>query len=674
MSLTFALQSLLARHEAYVLEAEEERRKMAASIDRLESDKKELEAANARTIEENRVLLDQLEGLNTIVSDSEAHILSLNATLRSTRQELDRLNALAARTSQLEAQLSSMETDQTKLHEKLASSEKRERSAVQRRKDAERTISTLQEQVDRIEAEAKDESERHAEVMSRFERRQAVEKQLESAAGRLKGAAAAATLGKAADGKSHVVSHFVKDILADNASLQMGIMELREMLTGSNVEVQKLREQMMLHQEVPPDHHQASAGMTLEEDLGRSTAPEMESIPALHVHHHYHEASKVEAPGRRRSTGPRRVRRRRSFVNSGTSTPRSGLDTPRSSRTPSAETQPCIPSPAATILSQTSASIPPSRDPYPHRLSIQSTNTRSSTAYSMESSSSHPSMFDFLSESSRPTSPESVDVFSYGFPPLSTGANLNPLPTSPSPTIRPLDHHASPGRGGNNTTNQLAASSRSQPDHETIIEEPEHDPPFSVTSAETNDRIYAPSPGLRRSASHESILHIAASIPPKQLREHPSRLFRGAATLQFRSSLGPSSSSAAATSTVSSKPVVSATPVTAARAVSSSGAMSTLSSSLHQTSTIPANDRSTTRGKRLGGWVWGKWGVAPMASTGNLRVKAAGAAMGERPTGVNQKGSLRALRLGQVRGVNESQVVAEGVDEGLLRETLGEEG
>ncbi|KAI4255242.1 MAG: hypothetical protein L6R42_006829 [Xanthoria sp. 1 TBL-2021] len=267
-------QSLLARHEAYVLEAEEERRRMAATIDQLECDKKELDASNTRIIEENRSLLDQLEDLNNIVSTSDTHCQSLNATLQSTRQELSRLNALAARTSQLEAQLSFMETEQASLHEKLAVSHDDHRSAIGRWKDAERTIGDLQEQIDRIEAESKEESAHHAEVMDRFERRRDVERQLENAAGRLKGAAAATTLGKCSDGNNNMVSHFVKDILADNASLQMGIMELREMLMGSNEEVQKLRQLMMDHQEVPADEHADSSKTTLENDLERSPPAE----------------------------------------------------------------------------------------------------------------------------------------------------------------------------------------------------------------------------------------------------------------------------------------------------------------------------------------------------------------------------------------------------------------
>ncbi|KAI4086142.1 MAG: hypothetical protein LQ344_007821 [Seirophora lacunosa] len=688
MSLTFALQSLLARHEAYVLEAEADRREMAATIGKLERDKKELEAANARTIEENRTLLDQLEGLNHTVSDSESHVLALDATLQSTREELDRLNALAARTSQLEVQLSSMEADQSDLNEKLASSEEDHRSAVQRWKDAERTIMVLREQLDRIEAEAKDEQNRHSEVMNRFERRQAVERQLESAAGRLKGAATATTLGKCSDGKNNVVSHFVKDILADNASLQMGIMELREMLMGSNDEVQTLREQMMLHQVIPSDQHQATPGETLDKDLSHSTAPKPDNVPALHVHHHYHEASKVDVPGRRRSAGPRRVRKRRSFGTSGISTPRSGSETPMASRAPSAQMRLQFPPSDSTILSQTSASIPPPRDNHSHRHSIQSTHTRSSIPPSTESSSPHPSTFDFMSESSRPTSPESIETYPPPlFPLLKRDESSKSSRSSPLLKYRPFEsqeRRAGSSVSDHQNMNHPPTSRDGNADYDTIFEEPEHDPASSTLSIGANDRIYQASPGLRRSASHESILSIAG-MPPKQARERKSQIFRGAA-LGPRTSFAPSSS--ATTSVVSSTPTISATAITAApssssshhvhqqgRSASVSGAMSTLTSSLHQTGAPSSNEtKSATLGKRVGGWVWGKWGVAPMASMGDLRAKAAAPAVKEkRPTGVNQKGSLRALRQAQVRTVERARVEAEGVDEGLLRETLGEE-
>ncbi|KAL8808437.1 MAG: hypothetical protein Q9223_003994 [Gallowayella weberi] len=674
MSLTFALQSLLARHEAYVIEAEEERRSMAATINQLEHDKRELDAANTTIVEKNRSLLDQLEHLNNTVATSDTHIHSLNATLDSTRQELDRLSALAARTSELDAQLSSMEVEQANLHKKLSSTQDDQRSAVERWKDAERTISTLHDQIDRIEAESKEESLRHAEVLKRFERRTDVERQLENAAGRLKGAAAATSLGRCSDGNNHVVSHFVKDILADNASLQMGIMELREMLMGSNDEVQKLRQLMILHQEVSPDEQGNNPRATLEKDLQRCIPTQPDSVPAIHVHHHYHEASNLDPPARQRSVKARRPRRRR--ITSGTSTPRSGLEAPRIPWTPTPHsTRPQAPSSAATILSQTSVSIPPPKDSISHRLSMHSTKTRSSVAPSSQLSSPHPSMFDFLSDSSRPTSPDSVDVFSprvvgqrsknRSSAPLHREANSIAAPSVPTtyqePTIREInfrDHFSNPH---NRHTN-----------YNTIVEGSEEDSDLSrllAEAASSIDDIHTPSPGLRRCASHESMFSVAR-IDPKQLRKQQSQLFRGAGP-KYRTTFSPSSPT---TSIVSSKPVINTAAVTAASSaqqsgagrVVSSGAISTLTTSLNQSST---SEKNNTLGKRVGGWVWGKWGVAPMASTGNLRAKAASNAQEARPPGVNQKGSLRALKAAKRLS---SHVEAVIVDEDLLQESLRE--
>src|SRR6516225_6574546 len=95
--LTFSLQALLIRHEAYMADAEKERASMTATIDKLETDKKLLEAENAKFVEENRNLLSQLEELNNTVSDSDARVKSLEATLQATSQELQRLSSLASR-------------------------------------------------------------------------------------------------------------------------------------------------------------------------------------------------------------------------------------------------------------------------------------------------------------------------------------------------------------------------------------------------------------------------------------------------------------------------------------------------------------------------------------------------------------------------------------------------
>ncbi|KAL8627704.1 hypothetical protein Q9189_006601 [Teloschistes chrysophthalmus] len=684
---------------------------MAASIDQLECDKEELEAANAKSIEENRNLLDQLEELNNTASTSDDQISSLNATLQSTCQELERVNGLAARAVQLEAELSLMETETTGLNDKLLSSQEDCRSVSERWKDAQRTICTLQEQIDRMEAEARDERERHTEVMNRYERRRVVERQLESAAGRLKGAAAATTKGNPGESKKHVVSHFVKDILADNASLQMGIMELREMLTGSNEEVQNLRQQMLLHQEVQPDQQPDNPLVTMEHDLNRGTMAEPDSVPALHVHHHYHEASKA-GPVRQRSKARRS--RRFSRVASGVSTPKSGLETPNSQniRSPS-------PSTAATILSQTAVSIPPPPEySNPHRLSTHSANRRMSFAPSSQPSSAHPSMFDFMSESSRPTSPaDSIDVFSPPLLPVRS-KRLNSTSSHEPPSPRTVRIRYSDTAGGLHIMDDYLDNPGGSPhrigiDSNTIPESPEQD--LKSNPLDRPIQQGRQKPGLRRSASHESILSISANPSRHRHSSHPLRtkhslIFRGSALARnSHASLTPSSPT---TTLLSSKPVVAAVaspfPISISSDSSSQqqqqhhhnderatnrtvSAQAKLSSSLLCPPHQPPNN--TTLSKRLGGWTWGKWGIAPSPSpsspspppssfpatttTTTTNKKGEGKTKTTRAPGVNQKGSLRALRDAVVAGqagvgMGESRVEAREVDVGALRESLGE--
>ncbi len=675
-SLTFALQALLERHETYMAEAEKERRKMAASIDELEMDKRELEASNARTIEENRNLLDQLEDLNNNVYNSDAHIRSLNATLQSTRKEIERLMMLAAQTQQLEAQILAMESEQASLQEQLASTEEEERSAVHRWKNAERTINNLHEQIDRIEREARDEQERHAEVLGRLERRRATERELERAEGHVKGAAAATTLGKDSGG-STVVSHFVKDILQDNANLQSGIVELQEILMGSNQEVENLREQIMLHQPIRSDQDDDITKAMPEGEVLKSSTTE--ALPELHVHHHYHAATKETTP-RERSSGTRRPKKKRNVLISGYATPSSGSQTPR---TPSAYGLRVAPPPsAAAILSQTSVSVPsPPQPRFAHRWSSQSSQTWSSNApSSVPSSPQSTAMFDadVSISSTRPTSPEpmSPDLSPYlsqhrkgnsdfSFRSLSTSVPQG-RPNAPQ---RMSSVFQDPAGHNDNNPAHIASPSITHSDNDTIQEEPEND----ALPPNTND-IYSLMqpfrPRLHRSASHESILSISA-LALASTHTHPP---------QFRHPSGPTPCHPFPISTTSTTPITSSTPFLARASFRPQSHLnpsnrlpsrppSAATSALAQTATLGRN----SLGKRVGGWVWGNWGVAPVASVGGSREKAAEgeqkAMIVPRPPGVNQTGSLRHLRR-EARG--ESQVEVGSVDEGLLREMLGE--
>ncbi|KAL2042089.1 hypothetical protein N7G274_005277 [Stereocaulon virgatum] len=664
-------QALLSRHEAYIAEAEEERRRMGASIDKLEKDNKELEAANAKTIEENRYLLDQLEEMNGTVSNADAQILSLTTTLDSTRKEQEKLLVLAAQTAQLEEQLAVMEREQDELHSQLTLTEDLERTAVQRWKGAERTISTLQEQVDRIEREAREERARHAEVVTRFERRRAVEKELESAAGRLKGAAAATTLER--NGSNSVVSHFVKDILQDNANLQLGIVELREMLMGSNEEVENLREQMLLHQPVITQ----SAREDLHSELAGT--PPTENKPDFHVHHHYHAAPVAKVTRERCLVG--KPKKQRNVTSPGIRTSVSGTDTPQ--RMPSSNyMRPTPASSAATILSHTAVSIPsPSQPSHSYQWSQASLQAPSSTAASSLPGSPSSvfqdmSLFDRMDDtmdSSRPTTPGSTPL---GAPHV----YLRPSKHDSDLHVRNLSTHAS--NAPQSISGVLEAADLDPKDefmdnpafplleNSTILEEPEDD---AITRPSTKDsqfdhdiERYTPMqsvrPRLHRANSHESILSSHGVDIPK-LRSKGSQ-YLGGHGFTPRTSLGASTASAG--------PITSSTEAVAYRHRTRGYNTSDYNRLLLGTSpAAPAEStggEKFTLGKRVGGWMFGKWGVTPAISTSNLRAKDALSAVDRKVDG--KKGA--SVRGKKVENRLSTHVEAVIVDDTLLQESLGE--
>lgn len=700
MSLTFALQALLIRHENYVAKAEEEHRMMMDSMEKLEGEKSALEAANVKTIEQNRFLLNELEDLNQTVSDSDAHIFSLTSTLKSTHQELERLTSLAARSTQLESQLLELELEQQLLREQLVSAEGDQRSAVQRWKSAERTINILQEQVERVEAEAKDGRRKHEEVVSRFERRRAVERELENAAGRLKGAAAATSL-ENNSGNNSVVSHFVKDILQDNAHLQMGIVELRAMLEGSNEEIESLREQMLLHQPALTPNEDGSTKLSLKSEL--ENIADFEALPELHVHHHYHSAGKPKAAVREKSYGSRRPRNRRSITATGFRTPPSGLQNLKTPSTPNMRTAP--PLSIAAGPSQTTVIKPPPTSRAP-RWSTESFSSiaPSSVPSSPQSGYRTSSIFDNIDTTvdySRPTSPESAmaesPIFSFqhkrGFSDISLNSLTTPLASEPSFEPQYVSSVSRAKARGTRRSSLDQVSDMSVPamNSSVIPEEPEPDPTasdqatYSISDSSTTSTSSATPtfrPLLCRSTSHESIL----SIPPltiPNLRQNPSQGFP---------SHRLSSLSAASPQTLINP--TSATAQLASRSLGRSS--STYNRSLLSTFMYPPNtikphvardSKSPTLGRRVGGWVLGRWagaipptGDGPDAKTalnnlqGDTDDRAAAPMLRsshhKRATGVNQKGSIRALRPDSVKV---PRIVEIGeVDENLLRESLKE--
>lgn len=673
--LTFALQALLVRHEQYMQDAENNRLDMGTRIETLEADKKALEQRNAKSIEENRGLLAQLEGLNGTLEESETHIKSLEATLLSTRQELRRLELLASRTQDLEDQLAALEQEQDLLQRRLSTTQEDEKSAIQRWRKAERRLCDLQEQLERIEREAREEKEKHVEVMGRMERQRAVEKELDAAAGRLKGATAATT-GK---NGSNVVTHFVKDILQDNANLQMGIVELREMLMNSNDEVQMLREQLLMHQPVEDDGN-GSGPPTLRAELTPKELQEDKASPvisqALHIHHHYHPPKKEEI---------RRPKKKRTSLTGALFTPPKGMQSPRPHRSQDS---------SSTILSHTSVTIPASISPN-NRWSIQSGQTSelapSTVPSSPQSMYRHSGLFDRPDvDSSRPTSPSSSIE-----------------PTSP---ISASFHRK---RGSEVSSRSFVPASNFQ--HHVIYEEengdvegiPDLQPTMSLDdgltpssdsspiaeslATDTEPEHWASSlqPRLRRSASHESILSISG-LDIHTLKSRPSQLtIRGGSAL-----LRPGSRLCTPTTIVSIDSSTVTPSATISRQAQDSTAFlrSMRVNSNDSRSISPSNPNEGIKTK-LGGWVFGRWGITPQKTSGDLRQSFLSANPQSRPPqkravstpvvdplkevmdrapGINQKGPIPGFAKKTERVP--SKVKAEVVDHDALRETLMEEG
>lgn len=686
-SLTFAVQALLVRHEQYMYDAERNRSEMKVKIEKLELDKRELEEHNAATIAENRSLLDQLEDLNGTIAESDTHIKSLEATLQSTRQEVRRLETLASRTHDLEMQLAQLEEEQEELQRTVVTSQEEERCAIGRWRAAERKLGDIQDQLERIEREASEEKERHVEIVGRMGRQRAVEKELNTAAGRLKSAASAT----AGNGKGHVVSHFVKDILQDNANLQMGIVELREMLMNSNDEVQLLREQLMMHQPMPENDGDGQATLRAE------TAPKEEAqqviSQALHIHHHYHAPKKDDT---------RRPKKKRTSLNSTLFTPPRTISTPKTPRSLDTST---------TILKQTSVSIP-SPITANNRWSAQSGQMSdfapSSVPSSPQSVFRHSAMFDrgFDIDSSRPTSP---------------GSSIDPM----SPQFPPYRHRK---RNSEASTRSFAALTTFQPHviHEERDDDVEELPLHEAgstpsmpsledgfTPSDTSHEFFDPSstewdhgfhPSLRSSTSHESILSISG-IDIHTLKSRPSQIIvTGSNTLlRPRSRLGTSSTTMSM-ETITGPSLITARPMMSRQGHNSSSYLRSVSGTLRgsynsDARSVSSSGSNSTDGpqssvsNKLGGWVFGRWGASPKTSTSTSHLNPAQAqhravstgsgietpskhggevdplrALMGRPPGINQKGPIP----GFVKKIDRapSQVKAVVVDHDALKAVL----
>lgn len=501
-------------------DAERDRGELTVRIEQLESNNKELEAMNARMIEENKDLIDQLEALNTTVTDSEAHVKLLEATLLSSQQTIRRLEAETTRAEALERQIASLEEEQANLQGNLLLSREEARTAASRWKRAERGINDLQEQLERMEKETREEREHHVQMMGRIERQREMEKELNTAAGRLKGAAAAKSLDQG-NGGSHVVGHFVRDLLQDNANLQYGIAELREMLMNSNDEIQALRDQLEYHQPLGDREGSTTPTLSTELELKQSPIREHKSptrlSQELHIHHHYHvSAAKQDA---------KKLRKKRLGLASGAfahpvvahpSTPPGGMT--RHSSAPHSRKN--------SIRSNRWSS-----------LSGQQSEFALSSAPSSPRSNNRNSVFDAPLTGSFPGSPtSSIDPMSPSWHPMhkrgpssmSTRSFQVPtcFPFGPAPPsiAHPIVEESSdgtevPAEPLLPTDNSIADDEASSRGLSVIYDD------SSVDHGEATDSNGSPVAGrLRRALSHESIMSLSGGLDIHTLKSRPSQL------------------------------------------------------------------------------------------------------------------------------------------------------
>ena len=708
-SLTFSLQALLHRHESYMAEAEEDRQRLVDSVDALEREKRQVQAENARIVEENRSLLEQLDGLNKAVAESDEHVQVLTLTLETTQAELRRLTVAASRAADFEAQLVLMETEQSRLQDSLSSVQEDEKSAVQRWRNAETTLRDLNDQVERIEAEAREERERHEELVERMERKRIVERELDNAAGRLKGAAAASELGR--NPGTNVVSRFVKDILQDNANLQVGIMELREMLESSNNEVQNLRDQVLSHQPLAgigeDENAEPSASTTLSEEL---ESKERRVSQEFHIHHHYHTPTSSKKD---KGTLNRRVKKKRPNLGSpvplhsvmGTHSPRRSIHRSQSSG-----------SSMNTILSQTSVSIPPPSSS--RRWSLQ-TPPADSLASSPQSAFRTSSIFDRMdraSEFSQPTSPDST-VFSSplmaarnfkGFDmPIRPMAGLDIDPPDDSSGLFNEDQYDRPAYldlcDGVTAHPAIPEESESSPSGEysqSIAGDPQSENVFDMQMQYT---------ALRKSASHDSLLSVAGMDIHTPTTRH-ARMGDWHPGMRIPQRIVSPSIALVSTPPVLSSPIITAdrakAPDQSSRSLlasmaagnslaSESASIASADSNSTSSTATPVPRKSATLGRRVGGWVLGRWGMAPVSSNESQppAIESPAGSEASTPTrntastpitvstnrnppplhfrfpGVNQKGPIMGLRPPPQPPV---RIHPQGVDEDLLRESLAE--
>ncbi|KAI5802827.1 hypothetical protein FPQ18DRAFT_14055 [Pyronema domesticum] len=259
-------------------EAESREQEASNTISKLEETNSKLEAENLNTTDENERLIEALERLTSDMVLSELRVKELQQDLDATHAELSRVSAHAARTAVLEAQLAVLESEQAELRNTIATTREEEIAARHRWQRAEKQLAELENQLDRILQEHNVEKVRSENIRERLEQRK-LQLQREG-----NGSNPVADKG--------ALSRFMKEILAENGHLQLGIAELRDLLAQSQEEVDKLRQQLEDLDSSNPQHAPLpdrilTPSLSMELATGATAAAAGAAISVVHHHHHY---------------------------------------------------------------------------------------------------------------------------------------------------------------------------------------------------------------------------------------------------------------------------------------------------------------------------------------------------------------------------------------------------
>jgi hypothetical protein len=436
----------------------------------------------------------------------------------------------------------------------------------------------------------------------------------------------------------------------------------------------------MIHQPMVEGDGDNIGPPTLRAELASKEEPESKVISQeLHIHHHYHTPKKEEV---------RRPKKKRMPINTGVFVP------PRNVQylgTPARRGET-----ASTILSQTSVTIP--------------TPTSSNNRWSIQSGQ----MSDFA-PSSVPSSPQSMyrsnALFDKSFDidssrPTSPGSSVDPM----SPQFKPYRHRK---RGSEVSTRSFVAPTTFQPN---VIREEADDDVEEIEDLQTptlpslddgmtpsessaqsdlveeaeNDWSISFQPTLHRSTSHESILSISG-LDIHTLKSRPSQMTITGRGLQPRSRLD-SPTSMLSINTLTSSSTVTALPTLSRHGHDSSAYLRSSIGAVGSSDTRSINSSESQEesiGRKVGGWVFGRWGMMPTKSSNDPGSSSAApqspqprvvvsspvdplkAFMG-RPPGVNQKGPVPGFVKRMVKAP--SNVQPGVVDHDALRDVLAEGG